>query len=158
MSPEEMAKTLDLGDGTLCCDRATAHICYEHEQIAMMIERATKKAEKERDAAILQIRALVDLVPHTRGAHTEGFPCDGCVALKKLGIERKSPFESGETEKTWAEIGVDLAITHLNGYPLKNQIVLKQGDRLQVNGKEVLGPDTKLALSSDPHQSSERRG
>jgi hypothetical protein len=49
---------------------------------------------KEKQKLELQVRAVVDLVPHTVGAHTEGFPCDGCLALKKLGIERTSIFEN----------------------------------------------------------------
>lgn len=39
---------------------------------------------------------VVKLVPHTTGAHIEGFPCDGCVALKRFGIDRGNPFEKAE--------------------------------------------------------------
>ena len=39
-SPEEWARQIDLGNGTLCCDRAVGGICYTHEQIAGAIRAA----------------------------------------------------------------------------------------------------------------------
>lgn len=52
-----------------------------------------------------------------------------------------------KTESTWMKMGGELSITHISGWPLEKPIRLKAGDRLQVNGVEVLGPETKLVLT-----------
>lgn len=59
-----------------------------------------EKLEKENAQLLLQNSALVEMVPCTVGAHTEGFPCKGCEALKKLGITRVTPFEKRNDECT----------------------------------------------------------
>jgi hypothetical protein len=71
-------------------------------ELALALSKAGDEArerllkEKETDRLL---NAVIDLVPHTVGAHTEGFRCDECEDLKKLGINRGNPFEKKASGK-----------------------------------------------------------
>jgi hypothetical protein len=84
--------------------------------------------------------------------------CSGCEKRAKavLGdfVERQYPKKEepkmgSAMEKAWKDLQVDLYITHISGWPLREPIHLKPGDRLQHNGVEILGPETILAIGSD---------
>lgn len=52
MNTTQRAKAIDLGDGTLCCDRATGEMCHEHEQIKRAMDAAIREAIKELQAKL----------------------------------------------------------------------------------------------------------
>ena len=67
------------------CKEKTRLLGISHDTISKIAARA--------ETAERQLRAVVDLVPCTVGAHVEGFPCNGCAALGRLGIARTTnPF------------------------------------------------------------------
>jgi hypothetical protein len=45
-TPEQISKSIDLGDGTQCCNRAVGGICYTHGEIADRIRQERKRVNK----------------------------------------------------------------------------------------------------------------
>lgn len=59
---EQLSREIDLGLGTLCCDKATGSMCHEHEQIALAITAAQHTAVEAVLADAVRLLARAKMV------------------------------------------------------------------------------------------------
>lgn len=71
MTPEEMSRTIDLGDGTFCCDRSGGGLCGSHREIAQTIHRAVREALSAKRAGSEGARLDAAVQPLTVGDDPE---------------------------------------------------------------------------------------